>query len=113
MQCRKDDGYTSSSWTLIIPRLPCFEKLDLSQFQLYIESQTMTRCFVYSNCKKTILVQAAEGKENVFCILHMLIIHTSLRKLSRTNVYDLHLNKMNPFDIGVPCINNAGSEPLF
>ena len=49
IQWRKDDGSTSSSQTLIIPRLPCFGKLDLSQFQLYIEAQTMTRCFVCRN----------------------------------------------------------------
>ena len=30
MQWSKDDGYTSSSQPLIIPRLPCFYKLDLS-----------------------------------------------------------------------------------
>ena len=46
MQWSKDDSSTSSFQTLIIPRLPCFEKLDLSQFQLYIETQTMTQCFV-------------------------------------------------------------------
>ena len=49
MQWRKDDAYTSSYGTLIIPRLPCFEKMALSQFQLYIESQTMTQCFVCHN----------------------------------------------------------------
>ena len=38
----KDEGSTSSSQTLIIPCLPRFEKLVLSQFQLYIETQTMT-----------------------------------------------------------------------
>ena len=43
MQWIKDDGSTSSSQTLIIPRLPCFEKLDFSQFQLYIETQTTTQ----------------------------------------------------------------------
>ena len=34
----------------------------------------------------------------------MLIIHTGLRKLSKKNVYDFHLLKMNPFEIGKPCI---------
>ena len=38
MQCIKDDGSTSSYQTLIITRLPSFEKLALSQFQLYIEA---------------------------------------------------------------------------
>ena len=43
----------------------------------------------------------------------MLRIHTGLRKLSKTNVYDLHILKINPFDIGKPCINIARSELLF
>ena len=73
----------------------------------------MTQCFVCRNLKNTILIRAVEGKENVFCILHMSSIHTGLWKLSKTNVYDLHLKNMNPFDIGVPCINIAGSELLF
>ena len=53
----------------------------------------MTQCFVCLNCKKTILIQYAEGKENVFGILHMLKIHTGLQKLSKTNAFDLHLKK--------------------
>ena len=36
-----------------------------------------------------------------------------MQKLSNTNVYDLHLKKMNPFDIGVPCINISRSEVVF
>ena len=35
----KDDGSTSSSQTLIVPRLPRFDKLALLQLQLYIEAQ--------------------------------------------------------------------------
>ena len=46
MQWRKDDGSTSSFRTLIIPRLPCFEKLDFSQFKVYIVTETTTHCFV-------------------------------------------------------------------
>ena len=42
MKWRKDEGSTSSFQTLIIPRLPRFEKLAFSQFQLYIEDQAMT-----------------------------------------------------------------------
>ena len=49
---RKYDGSTPSSRTLIIPRLSHFEKMDLSQFQLNIESQTMTQFFVCRNFKK-------------------------------------------------------------
>ena len=91
MQWIKDDGYTPSSPKLIIPRLPCFEKLALSQFQLYIETKTTTQCFVCRNNQKTILILSAESKKRFFCILHMLRIHTSLRKSSKKNVYDLHL----------------------
>ena len=46
MQCRKDYGSTSSFRSLIIPRLPRFEKVALSQFQLYIKTQTMNWFFV-------------------------------------------------------------------
>ena len=66
IQCIKDDGSTSSSQTLHIPRLPRFEKLALSQFELYIESQTTTQCFVCHNWKKTIIIQASEGEEIIF-----------------------------------------------
>ena len=66
LQWRKYDCSNSFSQTLIIPRLPCFEKLALSQFQLYIEAQKMTQCFVCSNFKKIILLRYAEGKEKVF-----------------------------------------------
>ena len=62
MQCNKDDGYTSSLQTLIIPRLTRFEKLALSKFQLFIEAQTMTQCFGCRNFKKTIIIRSAEGK---------------------------------------------------
>ena len=43
----------------------------------------------------------------------MLRIHTILRKSSKKNVYDLHLKKTNPFDIGKPCIIIARRELLF
>ena len=52
MQCSKYDGSTSSLQTLIIPRLPHFEKLTLSQFKVYIETETMTNCFVCCNLPK-------------------------------------------------------------
>ena len=45
IQWSKYDGSTSSSRTFIITRLPRFEKLTLSQFQLYIETQTITWFF--------------------------------------------------------------------
>ena len=63
---RKDDGFTSSVRTLIIPRLPSFGKLDFSQFKVYIDTETMTHCFVCCNLQKTIRIRYAEGKERVF-----------------------------------------------
>ena len=36
-----------------------------------------------------------------------------MRTWNKRNVYDLHLKKVNPFDIRVPCINIADSELLF
>ena len=42
--------------------------------------------------------------KSFFVLLHMLRIHTVFRTLSRRNVYDLYLLKMNPFDIGKPWI---------
>ena len=73
----------------------------------------MTQCFLCCNFKKTILIRYSEGKEDVFCILHMLRKHTGLQKLSNTNVYDLRLLKMNQLDISKPCINIAKNYVLF
>ena len=113
IQWRKYGGSNSSSQTLIIPRLPCFEKLNFSQFHLYIEAQTMNQCFVCHNCKTTIVVWAAAGKDKVFCILHMLRVHTGFRILSDRNVFYFHIQKMNPFGIHEPCIKIEKSEVLF
>ena len=63
MQWIKDGGYTSSFRTLIIPRLPCFDKLHLSQFKVYIETETMTHYFVCFNFQNTIIIRSDEGKE--------------------------------------------------
>ena len=79
MEWRKDNSSTSSIQKLIITRLPCFEKLDLSQFKVYIETETMTHFFVCYNFQKIILIQSAEGKERIFFILHLLRIHTGLK----------------------------------
>ena len=56
----------------------------------------MAQCFVCRNLQNTILIRYAEGKEKVFCILQMLIIQTGLHKLSKTNVYKLHLELFQP-----------------
>ena len=90
-----------------------FWNMDLSQFQLYIEAQTITLCLVCRNFQKIILIQAAAGKEKVFCILHMLMIHTIFREWNVGNVYDLHLKKINPFDIRIECNKITKSELLF
>ena len=71
MKWSKDNGHNSSFWTLTIPRLPRFEKLALSQFQLYIEAQAKTQCFVFRNFKKTILIRSAEGKKRFLYSTHV------------------------------------------
>ena len=66
IQWIKDNGSTSSSVILIIPRLPHFDKPPLQKFQLYIQAQIMTQCFLCRNCKKTVFIQAIAGKEKGF-----------------------------------------------
>ena len=66
IQWRKEDGYNSSSQTLIVSRLPRLEKLTLSQLQWYSEAQTTTQCFVCRHLQMTVIIWAAEGKENFF-----------------------------------------------
>ena len=66
LKYNKDDCSASSYQKMIILCLPSFEKLTLSQLELYIETQTMTQCFVFRNCKNTILIRSAEGKEEFF-----------------------------------------------
>ena len=73
----------------------------------------MTQCFVCRNFKKNILIRAAEGKEKVLCILHMLRIHTGLQKWSKRNRFDLHLKQMNLFNICVSSIKITKSALLF
>ena len=43
--------------------MPCFDKIYLSQFRLYIETETLTQCFACCNFLKTIIIQSAKGKE--------------------------------------------------
>ena len=93
MQWSKDDGSTSSYQILIIPRLPRFEKLDFPQLQLYTEAQKTTQCFVCFNKKTEYSHSSCRRQRRVFIILHMLRIHTGLRKWSKRNVFDLHLKK--------------------
>ena len=93
MQWKKDNGSTSFSRKFIIPCMPSFEKLHFSQFKLYIITETITQCFVCRNFKNNILIRAAEGKEKVFCILHMLRTHTGLQNSSKKKLYDLHIKQ--------------------
>ena len=79
MQWIKDDGFTSSFRLLIIPRLPRFEKLYLSQFKFYIETEIINQRFVCCNYLKTIIIKSADFFQK-HCILQMLKIHNALRK---------------------------------
>ena len=71
MQLSKYNGSNSSLQTLIITCLPRFEKLDLSQFKVYIETETTTHCFVCCNSQKTILFWSAEGKDCFLYFTHV------------------------------------------
>ena len=113
MQWSSDNSYTSSNQKLIIECLPHFEKLDLSQFKVYIEVETMTHCYVCNNCQMSIFIQSTNVKEGFFCILQMLRIHTDLQKWNKNNVYHIHLSEKNPIGIDQPCINISKSEVLF
>ena len=55
------------------------------------------------------LLKAKKG----FFILHMLRIHTGLRKCSKRNLFYLHLKKINPFGFRVPYIKISKSGLLF
>ena len=46
--------------------LPHFEKLNLSQFKVYIEVEKMTHCYVCNNCKMSIFIQSYNVKEGFF-----------------------------------------------
>ena len=67
MQWSKDNSYTSSNQKLTIECLPHLEKLDLSQFKVYIEFETMTRCYVCDDCQKSIFIRYAKFKEGITC----------------------------------------------
>ena len=93
MKWIKADDSTSSSQTLIIPCLPCLEKIAFSQFRFYIEAQTMNQCFCALITKRLFSFKLLKAKKSIFCILHMLSIHTGLRTWSGLNVYELNLFK--------------------
>ena len=66
MQWSSDNSCTSYNQESIIECLPHFEKLDLSQFKVYIEFETTTHCYVCDICQKIILIQYAKVKEVFF-----------------------------------------------
>ena len=43
----------------------------------------------------------------------MLRIHTGLQKCIKKNIFDLHLNKMNPFVIHESCVKIRKNEIIF
>ena len=49
-----------------IEYLPHFEKMALSQFNVYIEVEKITHCYVCDNCKNSIFIQSSSVKEGVF-----------------------------------------------
>ena len=49
--------------------LPHFEKLALSQFNVYIEVEKMTHCYVCDRCKMSIFIQYSNVKEEVLYII--------------------------------------------
>ena len=97
----------------IIKCLPHFEKMALSQFEVYIEAGKRTQCIVCNNCNMSIFIQSSNVKEGVFCILQMLRIHTGLLKWNTNYRFHIILSDMNPLGIKQPCIMIAKNEVLF
>ena len=93
--------------------LPHYEKMALSQFKVYIEAEKMTQCIVCNNCNMSIYIPSYNVKEGFFCILHMLRIHTGLRKWNKNDRFHIILSEKNPLGIKQPCIMTAKNEVLF
>ena len=73
----------------------------------------MAQCYVCNNCKMIIFIQSSNVKEEVFCILQMLRIHTGLRKWNNKDRYHILLRDNNPVGINRSCINIVKNEVLF
>ena len=71
MKLSKDDGSTLSSRTLIISRLPRFEKLALSKSQLYIENKTMNSVLCAIITKRLLLFDMLKSKERFLYFTHV------------------------------------------
>ena len=93
--------------------LPHFEKMALSQFKVYIKSEKTTQCIVCNNCNTSTFSPSSNVKEGVFCILHMLKIHTGLRKFTKEDRFHILLKKINPQGINRPSQKIAKDELLF
>ena len=85
----------------------------LSKFKVYIEAEKTTQCIVCNKCNMSIFIPSSNVKEGVFCILHMLRIHTGLRKWNKKDLFHIILRDMNPLGIKQPCIMIAKNEVLF
>ena len=73
----------------------------------------MIQCIVCNNCNMSIFIPSYNVKEGVFCILHMLSIHTGLKKWNKKYRFYNILRDMNPLGIKQPCIMMAKNEVLF
>ena len=73
----------------------------------------MTQCIVCKNCNMSIFIPSSNIKEGVFCILHMLRIHTGLRKWNKHDQFHIILSDKNPLGIKQPCIMIENNEVLF
>ena len=71
MQCSKDNGSTSSFQKMIIQHLPRFEKLDLSQFKLNIETETMTQFFSAVISKRLFSLDLMKAKKSFLYFTHV------------------------------------------
>ena len=61
----------------------------------------------------SIYIPSYNVKEGFFCILHMLRIHTGLRKWNNNDRFHIILSDKNPLGIKQPCIMIAKNEVLF
>ena len=73
----------------------------------------MTQCIVCDNCNMSIFISSSNVKEEVFCILQMLRIHTGLRKWNKKDRFRIIISDMNPLEIKQPCLAIANNEVLF
>ena len=61
----------------------------------------------------SIFIPSSNVKEEVFCILQMLRIHTGLRKCTKKDRFHITLRNVNPLGIDQRCLTIANNELLF